>query len=134
MKDPFCPHIRYALRNASAKLNPVIGGTYHTTPLSVFETEAEVQSIYASGATIVGQVCGQEAICARLTEICYATINPVANWAEGLGTVDDWDMGNYYERIAVPMASVIWATLENIVLGHSCPSFGVGIDTYTKGE
>ena len=135
MKDPFCTHIREALEDASVNLNPSIGGTYYTTPLSVFETEAEVQSIHASGATVVGQVCGQEAICARLSEMCYGVINPVANWAEGLGEGDDWDMGNYYEEIAVPMVSIIWETLENVVGGHrSCPSVGVGIDTYTKGE
>jgi purine nucleoside phosphorylase len=130
MKDPFCQRIRRSLADSARRLplddagkglHPfgrlVEGGTYLTTPLSVFETASEIAAMVGLGATVVGQSSGQEVACARLCRMCFAVANPVANLGEGLeaGAWVDGGMDRFYDELALPMATVVWWTLERIV-------------------
>jgi len=130
MKDPLCPRLRrslvaaikaYPKDNAAQSLHPlgelIEGGVYYTTPLSVFETATEVELIRRAGATVVGQSTGQEVACARTLGMCFAVMNPVANYAEGIeaGEWVEGGMDTFYDDLALPMATVLWRTLEDIV-------------------
>ena len=130
MGQPFCPRIRRALAASFLRLaqeeeavgpavfhNLIEGGLYYTTPLSVFETVAEIRHIQSLGGTVVGQSMGQEAAAARVCGICMAVINPVANHAEGLerGVWIEGGMEAFYDAIAVPMGHVVWWTLQQLV-------------------
>jgi purine nucleoside phosphorylase len=130
MKDPLCPRLRRSLASAverhkreslGQEFHPlgrlIEGGIYYTTPLSVFETTAEVEVLRRAGATVVGQSTGQEVACARMLGMCFAVMNPVANHAEGLegGAWVDGGMDTFYDDLALPMAAVLWRTLEEIV-------------------
>jgi purine nucleoside phosphorylase len=131
MKDPLCPRLAQAftvaLRNhsedeAAANLHSlgeiVEGGVYYTTPLSVFETATEVEVLAKAGATVVGQSTGQEVACARMLGMCLAVMNPVANYAEGI-EAGEWVQGGmdtFYDDLALPMATVLWRVLEEIIL------------------
>ena len=130
MKDPLCPRLRRSLAaavqrypqdNAAHELHPlgelIEGGVYYTTPLSVFETATEVELIRRAGATVVGQSTGQEVACARTLGMCFAVINPVANYAEGIegGEWIQGGMDTFYDDVSLPMATVLWRALEDIV-------------------
>jgi purine nucleoside phosphorylase len=130
MANPFCPRVRGALvaayrevthendGGASAALRQFSDkGLYYTTPLSVFETAAEIRFAKSIGGTVVGQSTGQEAAAARVCGMCFGVINPVANYAEGLagGTWIEGGMGAFYDAIALPMAQVVYNALQRLV-------------------
>ena len=142
MKEPFCPRIREALMHSARRysLGDLVVGTYYSTPISVFEAEFEVRMIADTDATVVGQSCGLEAACARLYGMCYGAINPVANYAEGLGD-EEWIEGGmeaYYDQIALPVAEIVWQALKEVVKQDrtcDCASYAnVGLDKYTQGR
>jgi purine nucleoside phosphorylase len=146
MKDPFCSRLRSALSasitryaDEAAQLGLhslgrlIEGGVYHTTPLSVFETATEIREIRGNGATVVGQSTGQEVACARVCGMCFAVMNPVANFAEGLegGAWIEGGMVEFYEELALPMATALWWTLEEIVTQErtcECHAIATGVD------
>jgi len=152
MAQPFCPGIRRALATSFRRLTEegdeklsgvfrrlIDGGLYYTTPLSVFETAAEVRFIESLGATVVGQSMGQEAAAARVCGMCLAVINPVANYAEGLGggVWIEGGMEAFYSRIALPMAQVVYWALQDVVAngtGCNCKVAigGTNISTFTE--
>lgn len=129
MASPFCPRIGNALEKQVGQLakeggttHPLgklhRGGIYYTMPLNPFETPAEIQTVFSAGADIVGQSSGQEALAARLCNICFGVINPVANTAEGLESgvwTEGMTMLEYYRELALPMARIVFATLKDMV-------------------
>ena len=130
MQHPLCSRIRRALAASFNRLADeggerpygvfsglIDGGLYYTTPLSIFETAAEVRFLHSLGATVVGQSTGQEAAAARLCGMCLAVINPVANYGEGLeaGAWISGGMAGFYDRIEMPMGQVVYWTLQELV-------------------
>jgi hypothetical protein len=72
--------------------------------------------------------------------MCFGVMNPVANFAEGLegGAWVQGGMGQFYEDLALPMATVLWWTLEQIVTqGRGCDchaiATSVDVDRYIWG-
>jgi 5'-methylthioadenosine phosphorylase len=134
MADPFCPRLRRVLISALKRYQTaqtphhplgelMDGGLYVCTPLSVFETAAEIRLLHAAGATVVGQSMGQEAAAARVCGICLAVVNPVANYAEGLGggVWIEGGMDRFYEECALPMGLVVyWALQEAVAQPRDC--------------
>jgi hypothetical protein len=130
MADPFCPRLRRVLVEALERYEREVtrlpyhalgktidGGLYACTPLSVWETAAEVRLLREQGVTVVGQSSGQEAAAARVTSICLAVANPVANYAEGLqgGVWIDGGMDRFYHDCSMPMGVVMYWALEAAV-------------------
>jgi len=126
MYQPFCPRLRSKLVTSVRQVKTeghelgdlVDGGVYWTTPLGPFETAFEIATFKTLGATIVGQSSGQEALAARILGMCLAVANPVVNFAEGLnnaGWSGDKGMDSMYEAISMPMALMVYYTLERIV-------------------
>lgn len=129
MDQPFCPRLGAFLANSVERYrrekSPEFhtfgqlhaGGTYYTMPLTVFETPAEIQDLFKRNVTVVGQSSGQEAIAARYCKMCFAVINPVVNFAEGLERAT-WSAGqrmeDLYEDLALPMAHVMFRTLQQM--------------------
>ena len=142
MAEPFCPRIRKALLCSAARLKDdpevrgnveelIDGGIYYTTPLSIFETAAEVRFLRETiGATVVGQSSGQEAAAARLCGMCLAVVNPVANFAEGGETWTPGGMGRYYDQCALPVGLVTYWALQEVISCErdcNCPKLGRGV-------
>ncbi len=140
MAEPFCPRLRRALVNAFQSLPPEYrgktkaihdGGKYWTTPLGPFETPYEVEYLHRNGATLVGQSSGQEALAARVTGICIAVANPIANYAEGResGLWNSDGMREYYDQCALPTGIATFLAIQ-AVLGQErtcqCAIYGKG--------
>ena len=154
MMDPFCPRIRRVLGASVERFGAgeaqgdhhelgrlVEGGLYYTTPLSIFETAAEVRAIQSAGATVVGQSTGQEVAAARVCGMCMAVVNPVANYAEGLegGAWISGGMAGFYDECAIPMGLVVYWTLQEVVGQErdcACLSIAESVDVskYTPGS
>jgi len=130
MYQPFCSRLGDSLASAYQKLitegteepqHPlgrlIKGGVYYTMPLGPFESVAEIKLLRGMGATIVGQSSGQEALAARICGMCLGVINPVANFAEGInnGAWTPGGMDKLYEELAIPMALIVYWTLQEIV-------------------
>lgn len=128
MSQPFCPRVRQALVRSIAKLQEtnfrgnvadlIDGGIYYTTPLSIFETPAEIVFMRdVIGATVVGQSSGQEAAAARVGRMCLAVVNPVVNFAEGLagGTWTPGGMKSFYDQCALPVGTATYWALQRLV-------------------
>lgn len=130
MAQPFCPRLRQLFVEAVQRfqrwaahtsLHPlgelVDGGLYYCTPLSVFETAAEIRWLQTMGVAVVGQSMGQEAAAARICGICLAVICPVANYAEGLGggVWIEGGMDRFYHECALPMGTIVYWALQRAV-------------------
>lgn len=132
MNQPFCPRLRSELSTSVLQVKEegyqlgelIKGGVYWTMPLGPFETAFEITVIKTHGSTVVGQSSGQEAMAARLLGMCFAVVNPVVNYAEGLEGAT-WSgsegMDNMYQQIATPMALTVYKTLERIVKQQRSP-------------
>jgi 5'-methylthioadenosine phosphorylase len=80
--DPFCPHLREVLYQASQAAGGTVhfGGTFITIEGPRFSTRGE-SSIYRSwGVDIIGMTAVPEAQLAREAEICYATMAHVTDY------------------------------------------------------
>ena len=88
--SPYCDELRGLLIEAarSAKLDPVIDGTYAATQGPRLETAAEIRRLEKDGCDIVGMTGMPEAALARELEICYASCSVVANWGAGKSEAD----------------------------------------------
>ncbi|MBM7855947.1 5'-methylthioadenosine phosphorylase [Desulfohalotomaculum tongense] len=92
MRQPVCPLLRDKLVVAAE--NHSVGrvfdrGVYAVTDGRHFESEAEVQMMSRMGADIVGQSMCPEVYLAREIGACYARIDMVVNYAEGV--VQQWE-------------------------------------------
>ena len=91
MREPFCSNLREALIESASKnrKHKVFDkGVYVCTDGNRFETKAEVNML-KNWADIIGQSTAPEAALARDIGACYASIQMVVNYAEGV--VDEWD-------------------------------------------
>lgn len=84
--NPYCPHARQTLLDATRKLNLSLrdGGTYLCADGPRFETPAEIK-LYASwNADVVGMTGVPEVVLAREANISYAGVSIVTNLAAGI--------------------------------------------------
>lgn len=95
MRQPTCPHLRQALVDAAREVawqkrdrRVFSHGTYAVTDGRHFESVAEVQMMRQAGADIVGQSMAPEVYLAREIGACYARVDMVVNYGEGV--VRDW--------------------------------------------
>ncbi|WP_018132696.1 MTAP family purine nucleoside phosphorylase [Effusibacillus pohliae] len=92
MRQPTCPHGRRRLVAAAEK--GAVGrvfdrAIYANTDGRHFESVAEVQALKIAGADVVGQSMCPEVYLAREIGACYARLDLVVNYAEGI--VKDWE-------------------------------------------
>ncbi|QGG47120.1 MTAP family purine nucleoside phosphorylase [Heliorestis convoluta] len=92
MRQPFCPILRTLLVKASEEL-PGKGrvfdrSNYVVTDGRHFESPAEVQHYRMAGGDVIGQSVAPEVYLAREIGACYARLELVVNYAEGI--VTDW--------------------------------------------
>ncbi len=95
MRQPTCPHLRQFLFEAAEAAawekrdrRVFSRGTYAVTDGRHFESVAEVQMMRQAGADIVGQSMAPEVYLAREIGACYARVDMVVNYGEGV--VRDW--------------------------------------------
>ena len=95
MREPFCPDIREALwqrsrRFAAEKATRVFNRAVHATVEGPrFETAAEVAALARLGGDIIGQAVTPAVYLAREIGACFATVEMVLNYAEGVRP--EWD-------------------------------------------
>ncbi len=95
MREPFCPDIREALwqrsrRFAAEKATRVFNRAVHATVEGPrFETAAEVAALARLGGDIIGQTVTPAVYLAREIGACFATVEMVLNYAEGVRP--EWD-------------------------------------------
>jgi len=151
MDPPFCSYLRQILLDSLSRLELqgteelhhrlgriYDGGVYYTTPPGVVETAWEIKDLVRRGVTVVGQSSGQEAAGARIAGMHFAVLNPVANFAagrEGGVWLKGETMAQLYMELVVPMAVVMWWSLQAIIaqlkLGQpkcSCDELAESVD------
>lgn len=86
MTEPYCPELREVLSHASRSLGFTSHstGTYVCTDGPRFETAAEIKMYRMLGGDLVGMTSVPEVCLARESEMCYATIAMVTNYAAGI--------------------------------------------------
>lgn len=92
MRQPTCPHGRRRLVKAAenGNLGRVFDrAIYANTDGRHFESAAEIQALKIAGADVVGQSMCPEVYLAREIGACYARLDLVVNYAEGI--VRDWE-------------------------------------------
>ncbi|WP_236995027.1 MTAP family purine nucleoside phosphorylase [Heliomicrobium modesticaldum] len=92
MRQPFCPLLRRAFIDASEAL-PGKGrvfdrSNYVVTDGRHFESPAEVRFFRMAGGDVIGQSVAPEVYLAREIGACYARLELVVNYAEGV--ITDW--------------------------------------------
>lgn len=105
---PYDAELRMAFLEAGAALSiPMIdGGTYAATQGPRFETAAEVRRLSRDGCDVVGMTGMPEAVLARESDLRYASLNVVANWAAGLQGDGRVDMDEINRTLGVAMQDV----------------------------
>ena len=80
--EPFCPHLRQALRQAVEKAGGTVhmGGTFIVIEGPRFSTRGESEIYRSWGVDIIGMTAVPEAQLAREAEICYATMAHVTDY------------------------------------------------------
>lgn len=95
MRDPFCPDIREVLwqrsrRFAAEKATRAFNRAVHTSVEGPrFETAAEVAALARLGGDIISQGVTPDVYLAREIGACFATVEMVLNYAEGVRP--EWD-------------------------------------------
>ncbi|MDN5293412.1 MAG: 5-methylthioadenosine phosphorylase [Eubacteriales bacterium] len=92
MRHAFCPRLRQALLHAAEKVpgrRVFDRGVYVCTDGRHFESPAEVASYRILGGDVVGQSAVPEVYLAREIGACYARIDMVVNYGEGV--VKEWE-------------------------------------------
>jgi len=110
MRQPVCPRlVRRLLRAAAAGGRRVFDrGVYAVTDGRHFESRAEVRMLGQLGADVVGQSMCPEVYLAREIGACYARIDQVVNYAEGV--VADWqheDLADIFYGEAAAMGRIL---------------------------
>jgi len=126
MRQPVCPEIKNYLLQAMEKNKPEKArifdrGVYAVTDGRHFESRAEVDMLKRMGADIVGQSMSPEVYLAREIGACYARVDMVVNYAEGI--VEDWqhdELKDIYYGEAGKIAKILLETLAALKPGRCC--------------
>ncbi len=84
--EPYCPELRESILKAGEKSGIALkkSGTYVCVNGPRLESKAEITFFSKIGADVVGMTAMPEASLARETELCYAGISVVTNYAAGI--------------------------------------------------
>ncbi len=84
--EPYCPELRESIFGAGMKSGIELkkSGTYICVNGPRLETKAEIKFFSGIGADIIGMTMMPEASLARETELCFAGISVVTNYAAGI--------------------------------------------------
>jgi 5'-methylthioadenosine phosphorylase len=116
MREPVCPSLSETLKNNALKMNieTNIGGVYVCTDGRRFESKAEVKMFSILGADIIGQSLVPEVYLSREIGACFASLQLVVNYAEGV--VDEWDYDLFkdiFYKKAEEIAGIIIGALND---------------------
>lgn len=91
MREPVCPVLTGTLKSSIKKTSCKMyeDSTYVCTDGRRFESKAEVKMFYKFGGDIIGQSLVPEIYLAREIGACFASVQLVVNYAEGV--VEEWD-------------------------------------------
>lgn len=124
MRKAVCPVIREALFKTAEEhsMGRVFErGVYAVTDGRHFESPAEVRMLGQLGADIVGQSMVPEIYLAREIAACYARMDVVVNYGEGV--VKDWEhveLSDIFHREAKRIGTVLIDTLKRLGIAQSC--------------
>ncbi|MTI82498.1 MAG: MTAP family purine nucleoside phosphorylase [Firmicutes bacterium] len=118
MRDPVCSEIKISLLQAIEENKPVDArvfdrGIYAVTDGRHFESRAEIAMLKNMGADIVGQSMCPEVYLAREIGACYARLDMVVNYAEGI--VEDWkhdELKEIYYGEAMQIGKILLDTVS----------------------
>lgn len=127
MRQAVCPQIRNNLIKAARQYKAdgtgrvFERGIYAVTDGRHFESPAEIVMLGRLGADVVGQSMCPEVYLAREIAACYARIDIVVNYAEGV--VEDWQhdtLSRIFYQEAPRMGKILLYALRNIKLDPEC--------------
>jgi len=125
MRQAVCPSISRVLFETANRMyskgRVFDRGIYAVTDGRHFESPAEIQMFSRLGADIVGQSMCPEVYLAREIGACYARIDIVVNYAEGV--VKDWEHAELAEIFygeAKKIASMVMEALRRLNTDQSC--------------
>jgi 5'-methylthioadenosine phosphorylase len=130
MRNPVCPHgVRRLVEAAEmeagdgSSLGRVFDrGIYANTDGRHFESRAEVAALRMAGADVIGQSMCPEVYLAREIGACYARIDLVVNYAEGV--VRDWEheeLKDIFYHEARSVGRILLHALRNTPEEEDCP-------------
>ena len=124
MREALCPEMRQALYQ---EMEQTTGrrifdrGVYVVTDGRHFESPAEVNMFKISGGDIVGQSLCPEVYLAREIGACYARIDMVVNYAEGV--VEDWEhreLKDIFYNESMTIARILLSTICKLPTEAEC--------------
>lgn len=124
MRQAVCPAIRKALYKAAQNHAPgrvFDRGVYAVTDGRHFESPAEIAMLARLGADMVGQSMCPEVYLAREIGACYARVDIVTNYAEGV--VSDWsheELADIFYHEAQRMGQILLEALDCIDTSQDC--------------
>lgn len=138
MRRPVCPEISDCLlrvldNNKPAGIRVFDRAIYAVTDGRHFESRAEIDMLRRMGADIVGQSMCPEVYLAREIGACYARVDMVVNYAEGI--VEDWkhdELKEIYYGEARQIARILLETLAVLNLEKHCECSGLRKETLLK--
>lgn len=126
MRQPTCPDLRQALFDAAQDVawerrdrRVFARGTYAVTDGRHFESVAEVQMLRQAGADVVGQSMAPEVYLAREIGACYARMDMVVNYGEGV--VREWkheDLSSIFYGEARVIGGIVLEALRRVDVEH----------------
>ncbi|WP_282200010.1 MTAP family purine nucleoside phosphorylase [Collibacillus ludicampi] len=136
MRQPTCPHGRKRLVRA-AEQNPIgrvfDRSIYANTDGRHFESVAEVQALKILGADVVGQSMCPEVYLAREIGACYARLDMVVNYAEGI--VKDWEhevLKDIFYNESKAIARMLIDAMKDTPLSEDCGCADLRKDTLLR--
>lgn len=124
MSEPYCPTIRKMLIDAFNACNAplVTKGTYVCTEGPRFETPAEIKAFKLLGGDIVGMTNVPEVILARESELCYATVALVTNYAAGISkyALTQKEVSENMEHMSGKLNEALKYLIDNARLDKIC--------------
>ena len=115
---PYCDDLRDHICSASKEksMDVIYSGVYAAMQGPRLETAAEIDKLERDGCTVVGMTGMPEAGLARELDLCYASINVVANKAAGRaeGEITIQDIQANVETGMVKVRALIEYTIEHI--------------------
>lgn len=133
MRQPTCPHGRRRLVQAAERqpLGRVFDrSVYANTDGRHFESVAEIQALKIAGADVVGQSMCPEVYLAREIGACYARVDLVVNYAEGV--VKEWEheeLEDIFYNEAKAMGQILIDALRETPLEEDCGCASLRKDT-----
>jgi 5'-methylthioadenosine phosphorylase len=124
MRDALCPEERSLLleiSRAAAITRVIDSSVYAVTDGRHFESPAEIRMLGILGADIVGQSLAPEVYLAREIGACYASIQMIVNYAEGV--IREWsheEMADIFYDESETIGRILLETLGSLPRERRC--------------